>query len=241
VHARGRLSLLTAFRIADLAAAISCSPPSQLAEKLMRKIGRPPSDPGPVLHILRAPDPEARRSPAPATPATPAKAFAPEAKREAANRGTHRRANTIFWFLVDRNLPSPWPSHRRSGDPVPLKEWRKQEMRGIFGVTITLCAILAVDGFIQPKLGRAVTLVSSRKSLCPSGIRPLIQTARTTERGEENRPYGRGLCGVSMAADHKNDKVGFWLPKMLRRIVPFSCCPFPTVAAEVAQNKGLLC
>jgi hypothetical protein len=92
---KGRLSLLTAFRIADLAAAISCSPPSQLAEKLIRNIGRP-SDPGPVLHILRAPDPEARREPTPATPATPAKAFAPDARRVAAKRGAQRRRCTAI-------------------------------------------------------------------------------------------------------------------------------------------------
>jgi len=118
---KGRLSLLTAFRIADLAAAISCSPPSQLAEKLIRKIGRPPSDPGPVLHILRAPDPEARRGPTPATPATPAKAFAPDARRVAAKRGAQRRGSIAMIFLGP--LPAPTlglsVSHHRRDPPYP--------------------------------------------------------------------------------------------------------------------------
>lgn len=100
------MGYLTASRIADLAAAISCSPPSQLAEKLMRKIGRPPPAPGPELLILRDPGPEARRALA---PAIPAKAFAPEARRETAKMGTHRRRVpeiAMVWKKVEGGLPS---------------------------------------------------------------------------------------------------------------------------------------
>jgi len=110
-------------------------------------------------------------------------------------------------------------------------------MRGAISVAIALSTILVVDGFIQPKLGRGVTLVSSRKSLCPSGIRPLIQTARPIKWRQENGPYGRGLCTFLMAADRKDDKVRFGFPKMLRRIVPFFAVRFRPVAAEVHLGK----
>jgi len=111
-------------------------------------------------------------------------------------------------------------------------------MRGAISVAITLSTILVVDGFIQPKLGRGVTLVSSRKSLCPSGIRPLIQTARPIKRRQENGPYGRGLCTFLMAADRKDDKVRFGFPEMLRsHDRPFFRCPFPTSRCRGAPRK----
>lgn len=141
-------------------------------------------------------------------------------------------------------LPAPTlglsVSHHRRDPPYPHPSLGRgvEVMRGAISVAITLSTILVVDGFIQPKLGRGVTLVSSRKSLCPSGIRPLIQTARPIKWRQENGPYGRGLCTCLMAADRKDDKVRFGFPKMLRRIVPFFAVRFRPVAAEV-HRKGI--